>query len=214
MIRYDSRNTVLDYARSNERPWKRSLDKFVRDHVLSTKPAAISGADSPLATASREQKLDPEQSVDADVAEAAMTPHLSLTIALDDARSILSQCQHVVREKKRYVVETLSTPTAAAVEDVDEVAVPSAAVVAAPTAVSSSEQSETKVDATGAGDVPFPPSYFSNARSRWAKDMYHDMWRSYRQLVFGDSGFRLPPVVPLHLLRQSAPNSLFAPGFF
>eukprot|EP01033_Poteriospumella_lacustris_P019913 gene19913-14496_t len=89
MIRYDSQNTVLDYARSNERPWKRSLDKFVRDHVLSTKPAAISGADSPVATASREQKLDSEQSVDADVVEAAMTPHLSLTIALDDARSIL-----------------------------------------------------------------------------------------------------------------------------
>lgn len=403
MIRYDSQNTVLDYARSNERPWKRSLDKFVRDHVLSTKPAAISGADSPVATASREQKLDPEQSVDDDVPEAAMTPHLSLTIALDDARSILSQCQHVldyrqrqidranrratrfpydpiaisivfsyldarslmrstqvckqwrdcayedllqcwetllrvdfgvsaesvrmnqlrraqleeetrlrderqrlseerrrakeerirrrkelaaaaaaaataaaaaalatiapaassndsdgvastdvavnpsespvgtepaevptppptpvievrddddtgnraevVRERKRYVVETLSTPTAAAVEDEIEVEV-SVPLAAAATAVSSSEQSATKVEAPGAGDVPFPPSYFSNARSRWAKDMYHDMWRSYRQLVFGDSGFRSPPVVPLHLLRQSAPTSLFAPGFF
>jgi hypothetical protein len=136
----------------------------------------------------------------------------------NSATNIETVMVHKRRENRVYEVVDLltptasipsvSTPTAAATETAT--ASPSATAISLPpaTAQQPAPIHPTPAPAPAPAPAPFPSSTIGNVRSRWAKEMYRNMWRSYQQLLLQRHAFQSVPVVPLQWLHDAGSSLL------
>lgn len=103
-------------------------------------------------------------------------------------------------------IPSVSTPTAAATETAT--ASPSAKAISLPPATAQQPAPIHPTPAPAPAPAPFASSTIGNVRSRWAKEMYRNMWRSYQQLLLQRHAFQSVPVVPLQWLHDAGSSLL------